>query len=251
MKEQIVFILFLSVLSFAPQIGIAQNIYEKVKEVNKKLPIVNDEGSIIESVIIENGYVVQHASKLSIYNSDGNISLRSYGESFLEQARNESVRAMYEDILSAGMGVKQVMFFKDENKTDTITFEVSDLKRMLAFPTSAYWQLLNELRGARKGLPMATDDGLTCIAYETPHYEFIYVFEAEENVYQIDLLQKNLNKNKFKVLSELATGKSDLFEMAKICANAGFGLGMKYIGKSSGKSAEMIMSYDELRVCFE
>ena len=39
--------------------------------------------------------------------------------------------------------------------------------------------------------------------------------------------------------------------MEKICANAGFGLGMKYIGKSSGKTAEMTITYEELKVCFE
>lgn len=228
-----------------------QTIEGKVAEINKKLPIKTDGGSTIEKIKIEDGYVVQYASRPSMYDSAGNSLLKPYGESFLEQAKNENVRIMYEEYLAAGLGVKQIMYFSDAKKTESLTFEVSDLKRMLTFPASAYWQLLSELRGGRKNLPMAAGEGLTCIDYETPHYGFLYIYEVDEDVYQIEILQKNLNKNKFIVLSELATGKSDLFEMAKLCANAGFGLGMKYIGESSGKSAEMIMSYEELKVCFE
>jgi hypothetical protein len=242
--------IFAACVSHAQTIKL-QEIKEKVAGINKNLPIETEEGAKIESIKIEEGYIVQQASRPSIYDRDGNSVLRDYGESFLEQAKNESARAMYEDYLNAGLGVKQVMFFKDVKKTETVTFSVSDLKKMLSLPASAYWQLLSELKGARKDLPMSAGDGLTCVAYEAPQYEFIYVYEVDENIYQIEILQKNLNKNKYKVFSELSTGKSDLFEMAKLCVNAGFGLGMKYIGKTSRKSAEMIMTYEELKVCFE
>lgn len=122
---------------------------------------------------------------------------------------------------------------------------------MLSFPVSAYFQLLNELRVARNDLPMAAADGLTCISYDTPRYEFVLVYEVDESLYQIDAFQRNLNKNKYKLLHDLSIGQSGMYEMAKLCASAGFGLGMKYIGKSSGKTAQVIIPYEELKVCFE
>ena len=251
-KTGVLIVCMLSIaISLFAQSSRLLEVQNKLAEVNKKLPIKTAGGVTIESMKIENGYVVQYASSASVYDSNGQSSSRSFGESFLEQAKNEGTRAMYEDYLEAGLGVKQVMFFKKENRTETITFETSDLKRMLSFPASAYFQLLNELRAARKDIPIVAGDGLIGIGYETPRYEFVFVYEADERKYQVDNLQKNLNKNKFKLLHDLSIGQSNMLEMAKICVNAGFGMGMKYIGNASGKSAEMTMTYEELKVCFE
>ena len=238
-------------LSSVAQTSKLLEVQNKIAAANSKLPLKTAGGATIESMKIENGYVVQRGSRASIYDNNGQSSSRSYGESFLEQAKNEGVRAMYKDYLEAGLGAKLVMFFKDVKKTETLTFELSDLKRMLSFPVSAYFQLLNELRVARNDLPMAAADGLTCISYDTPRYEFVLVYEVDESLYQIEDLQKNLNKNKYTLLHDLSIGKSGMYEMAKLCANAGFGLGMKYNGKSSGKIAEVIIPYEELKVCFE
>ena len=253
MKKNVILLccMFAISLSSVAQTSKLLEVQKKVAATNSKLPLKTRGGATIESMKIENGFVVQRCSSASMYDSNGRSSSRSYGESFLEQAKSESARAMYKDYLEAGLGVKLVMFFKDVKKTETITLEPSDLKRMLSYPVSAYSQLLNELRVGRNNLPMAAGDGLTCISYETPRYEFVFLYEVDESLYLIDALQKNLNKNKFKLLHDLSIGKSDLYEMAKICANAGFGLGMKYIGKSSVKTAEMTITYEELKVCFE
>lgn len=253
MKKSVILLccMFAISLSSVAQTSKLLEVQKKVAAANSKLPLKTGGGATIESMKIEDGYVVQRCSSASMYDSNGRSSSRSYGESFLEQAKSESARAMYKDYLEAGLGVKLVMFFKDVKKTETITLEPSDLKRMLSFPVSAYLQLLNELRIGRNGLPMAAAEGLTCISYETPRYEFMLIYEVDESLYQIDVLQKNISKNKYKLLHDLSIGKSGMYELAKLCANAGFGLGMKYIGKSSGKTAEMTITYEELKVCFE
>ena len=250
MKKNILFlfcIIFVSCVS--AQTTKLQAIKEKIAEINKKLPIHTDGGMTIEKMKVEKGYVVQYASSPSMFDRDGKSLSRPYGESFLEQAKNEGVRSMYKDYLACGLGAKQIMYFKDTKKTETLTFEVADLERMLAFPASAYRQLIHELRTDRDALPTPVVEGITCIAYEIPHYDFIMVYEADENVYPMDAVEKSLNKTKVKILSELANGESDMLDMFNLCVNAGFGFGMKYIGKSSRKSVEVIISYDELKKC--
>lgn len=242
---------FLTALCLNAQTDKKQEIINKIADINTNLPIQTAGGATIERMAVEDGYVVQYGSSPSMYYANGKSKSRTYGEAFLEQAKNEGVRSMYREFLAAGFGVKQVMTFKDTKKSESITFTSSELQRMLSFPASAYEQLLTDIREARKSLPVLATEGLVCIAYEVPQRDFYYVYEADESLFEIDLLQKSLNKNKYSFLAELSAGKGEMLEMATICFKVGLGMGMKYVGKSSGKSAEMVISYEELKTCFE
>lgn len=229
---------------------ISKEFRNKVAEINKILPTSIGE-TTIEEMKIENGFIVMYVSRTSMYDEEGKSTQRSYGEAFLEQAKNESVRVMYQDFLNEGLGVKMVGVFKDTGERETLTFTVDELQRMMSFPASAYSELLHDIRISRKSLPISAGDGMTCVAYEFPQKESLLVYEVDEDLYPIDILQKNLNKNKFKLLAELVDGSSELFPFVKLCVNAGYGFGMKYVGKSSKREAEMIIPYEDLKSCLE
>ena len=111
MKKNVILLccMFALSLSSVAQTSKLLEVQKKVAATNSKLPLKTRGGATIESMKIENGFVVQRCSSASMYDSNGRSSSRSYGESFLEQAKSESARAMYKDYLEAGLGVKLVM----------------------------------------------------------------------------------------------------------------------------------------------
>lgn len=237
-------------LSIGAQNGKMAALKKKVAEINRTLPRELSDNVTLESIKVENGYVVQYCSGKSMYDENGKSLSRTYGEAFLEQGKNEAVRSMYAEYLEAGLGAKQVIRFKN-GVTETMTFTMAELHRMLSFPSEAYSDLLLDIRRSRLALPMDTGKGMICTAFEFPKQEFMYVYEVDEYLYSIDAIQKNLNKNKYALLSEIVAGTSDLLPAVKLCVAVGYGLSMKYVGKISNKVAEMNITYKELKNCVE
>ena len=243
--------MLLLLLTCMAQSGNMADIRKKIADINNKLPLSIDSNCTIDKLAVEDGCVVQYGTCSSSFDQNGKSLNRTWGESFLEQGKNEGVRVMYQEYMSAGFGVKQIMRFKDSGKTASNTFTVNDLGRMMSFPAEAYSVLLNEIRVARKSLPFAAGVGIMCVAYEFSREDMIMCFDVDEEFYSMDDLQDNASSTKKRMLSQIADRTSKSLLMARICVNAGYGMGLCYIGKTSGKKAEVIMTYQELKTCFD
>lgn len=243
--------LLLMTLTCMAQTGNLDAVRQKIAEFNKKLPLTTDKNCTLEKIIIEDGYVVQYGTCISTFNEEGKTLLRTWGENYLEQAKNKNVRLMYQEYMKAGLGVKQIMKFKDTGKSESFALTVSDIKRMLSFPADASSLLLEEIRAARESLPFAASVGIICSAYEFPKQDLIMRFDVDETYYSMETLQANISNTKQTFLSGIKAGTSESIQMAKMCVNAGYGMGFIYVGKKSGKKAELIMTYQELKACFD
>lgn len=77
MKKSVILLccMFAISLSSVAQTSKLLEVQKKVASVNSKLPLKTGGGATIESVKIENGFVVQRCSSASMYDSDGQYCL--------------------------------------------------------------------------------------------------------------------------------------------------------------------------------
>ena len=75
----------------------------------------------------------------------------------------------------------------------------------------------------------------------------VYYYMCDEDLYDIDLMNKNLPTMKSMVLEELNSDNVFLSMFREVCKNAGVGVGYVYVGNRSGKKASQYISVSLLK----
>lgn len=75
----------------------------------------------------------------------------------------------------------------------------------------------------------------------------VYYYMCDEDLYDIDLMNKNLPDYKDDVLEELNSDDIFLSMFREVCKNAGVGVGYIYVGKKSGKKASLYIPVSKLK----
>ena len=75
----------------------------------------------------------------------------------------------------------------------------------------------------------------------------VYYYVCDEDIYDIDLMKKNLPDYKGEVLAELNSDDLYISLFREVCKDAGVGVGYVYIGKDSGKKASIYIPVSQLK----
>lgn len=74
----------------------------------------------------------------------------------------------------------------------------------------------------------------------------VYIYDCDEDMIDIELLQNNALMKEM-LLEKNNTDNPATSYFRKTCKNAGFGIAYLYVGKTSGKVAEIFLPTDELK----
>ena len=75
----------------------------------------------------------------------------------------------------------------------------------------------------------------------------VYYYMCDEDLYDIDLMNKNLPTMKNMVLEELNADDVYISLFREVCKNARVGVGYIYVGKKSGKKASLYIHVSQLK----
>ena len=220
-------------------------IEKKVSELNSRLPLDMGDGLTLERMAVESGYVVMDCKAPT---TDKSALENTKGDEFVIQARKAGVRSMYSDYLSAGLGAKQISRFADTGKSVTLSFSSQELKRMMSYPAEAYTNLWDLVKSTREDLPLDIGDGLTMTKCYCTMDEVVTTYDCDPNVYTLEVferLQQGLQEQHDDFLKEIVNGTSELIDIAKVTAAAGFGYSIYYYIKGQQPSS-LTLTYQEL-----
>ena len=88
-----------------------------------------------------------------------------------------------------------------------------------------------------KNLPAEYDEGMINTKLVREGNYVVYYYTCDENIYDIDLMNKNLPAMKDMAVEQLNSDDSLMFLFRGICKDAGVGVGYVYVGNRSGKKA--------------
>ena len=88
-----------------------------------------------------------------------------------------------------------------------------------------------------KSLPAEYGEGMINTKLVREGNYVVYYYMCDEDIYDIDLMNKNLPSMKDMVVEELNSDDSYVSLFRGICKDAGVGVGYVYVGNRSGKKA--------------
>ena len=98
-----------------------------------------------------------------------------------------------------------------------------------------------------KTLPTEYAEGMVNTKLVREGNYVVYYYVCDEDLYDIDLMNKNLPDYKDDVLEELNSDEVFISMFRDVCKNAGVGVGYVYVGKKSGKKASLYIPVSKLK----
>lgn len=98
-----------------------------------------------------------------------------------------------------------------------------------------------------KSLPAEYGEGMINTKLVREGKYVVYYYMCDEDIYDIDLMNKNLPAMKDMVLEELNSDNVFLSMFREVCKNAGVGVGYVYVGNRSGKKASCYIPASQLK----
>lgn len=98
-----------------------------------------------------------------------------------------------------------------------------------------------------KSLPAEYGEGMINTKLVREGNYVVYYYMCDEDIYDIDLMNKNQSSMKDMVLEELNSDDVLISMFREICKNAGVGIGYVYIGNRSGKKASQYIPVSLLK----
>lgn len=104
----------------------------------------------------------------------------------------------------------------------------------------------NVIKYANEDLPETIDEGmiLTKIVLEGDYV--VYIVSIDEDVYDINEINKKKNEIKKEIKSTLITDDSDIASFLKICKNYNKGIAYRYIGSDTHKTVTVYIEQSEI-----
>lgn len=98
-----------------------------------------------------------------------------------------------------------------------------------------------------KSLPAEYAEGMINTKLVREGNYVVYYYVCDEDLYDIDLMNKNLPTMKSMVLEELNADDVYISMFREVCKSAGVGVGYVYVGKKSGKKASQYIPVSLLK----
>ena len=146
---------------------------------------------------------------------------------------------------------------EDEQFTDEEDRELNDQSNRLQNKRDQLWKQLNcpteenlleiWINETNKNLPTESGEGMIITEIVREGDYVVYYYMCDEDLYDIDQLNKNIAALKSEALKVLNSDDESVTMLREIWKNAGVGVGYVYIGNKSGKKCSMNIPVSELK----
>ena len=160
---------------------------------------------------------------------------------------DENLKKLLDAIIDADAQMC-VVFKEKEEDGMTVCFTAEELKEGTADqPDDPYILLQSLLDNTKLQTPHRLAEGLVMTDVRLDGNYFVYVYECDEDLYDIGMMQQNLSFLKQAVMSELNPDDALLGQMIDVLQKTGKGLAYQYTGSKSGQTATVYIESDELK----
>lgn len=155
-----------------------------------------------------------------------------------------------EIMIDAGVGVKAIFKGKRSGTTSTVVLPVAEIKSMLDNPMSAderNARTISVMVDSNKSqCPMEVDEGMTMVDVFDDGKNVVFVYDVDEDIYDIDVMASNYLTMKNEMKSLFKTDAMFKSIGAQV-SEAGYGMSYRYKGATSGKYVDVTLTPGELR----
>ncbi len=222
-----------------------------IKEVAKECPIQVDEYTSIENmdyshntVVITYGVVAGQMNLDSFRSNEA--ALRSNVLLGFANNQNESFKKLFEAVIRANADLL-LIFIDGKERNFSIYFTVEELKANMPGADADPEMLLKSVYdNVKMQIPMEVVRGLTIKDVQLDKKSFVYIYECDESVIDIDNLNNNLSEMKKGIIENLVVNGVTTQSLTSTIKATNRNLVYKYVGSSSGKTAVVSIELDEL-----
>lgn len=165
--------------------------------------------------------------------------------------QDENVQLLMDELSKAEMGLTYNLVGKKTGKKLEVNVsadEIKNLKQGDVVKGDPDALLETNLQLTNAQCPMTLGGGLVMSKVTREGDNVIYYYDADEEVFSIDALNSNQDMVMSMLRDELKKGANDpaMSSFIKICRAAHVGIGYRYVGKTTGKTATFFIPVEEI-----
>ncbi|MGM9816181.1 MAG: hypothetical protein ACI304_03885 [Lepagella sp.] len=167
------------------------------------------------------------------------------------QAQGNYVNEMINELMKRNIGLRVIISDGANGKLSSILTPdyISNMnKRVAVNPSEALHQALKlQIQIEKNSFPVEVEEGLVMTGVSLEGNNLIAIVEMDENIYDLSLLEENLNNMGYLLLEEANNGDPELGALFDLCKISHSGLVYRFKGKQSKQQYDMGISSDEIR----
>ena len=254
MKKLIISILVLHLM--LPYVFCGSNVQKNkkelkniIKEVSKECPIQVDQyTSIVNMEYSHNTIVITYGVGLMNWDAfrSNEAALRSNILLGFANQQNEFFKKFIEAVIRANVDMR-LIFIDGKGRNFSVYFTVEELKANMPGVDADPEMLLKSVYdNVKMQIPMEVVKGLTIKDVQLDKKSFVYIYECDESIIDIDNLNNNLSEIKKGIIENIVVNGVTLQSLTSGIKATNRNLVYKYVGSSSGKTVIVSIESDEL-----
>ncbi len=221
-----------------------------VKMANFECPIDMGLGGSVETVELENNYVI---CTLKLNEQIANISAMEQNKEFFAQSVASSMSAdknsqqLLKIMAEENVGLKYVVIGDQTGKKFSVELSPEQIKSLSTAPQSTpHERLLDMVKNTKVQLPMKVDVVTTLKDMDIEGDNVVYIYDIDENQINmsdvnIDAIRANTVGGLINVIKDPSAG-----QFFQTVIDDGKNVGYRYFGSKTGTKLEFVVSHSEL-----